>query len=278
MTEPALVVRTPASSANLGAGFDVFGMALTMYADIGAGDAPDDGHQIDEHHPARVPFERLGGSGPMWLRTNIPMARGLGFSGAVRVGAAALAVVQSGRTVADGAAEILSVAAEQEGHGDNVAASLHGGIVAYVAEQVRPFVLGPTLGDSSFVAWVPDVTTSTDRSRQALGATVDRAAAVHNIGRAVQFALAFAHDDPEMLVDATADRMHQVGRLAAIPGAADAMDAGMSAGAWCSWLSGSGPTVGMLVARERSESVAAALPSGGHTKVLAIDRLGARCV
>jgi len=278
VTGDELVVRTPASSANLGAGFDVFAMALTLYADVGLGDAPDGAHQADQHHPARTAFDRLGGTGPMWLRTNIPMARGLGFSGAVRVGAAALAVAQSGRAIEDGVTEILEVAAELEGHGDNVAASLHGGVVAYVQGRAIPFVVGPVLGGAAFVAWIPDVTTSTDKSRLALGDTVDRSAAVHNIGRATQFALAFAHDDPALLAEAAADRLHQEDRLPGIPGATDAMAAALDAGAWCSWLSGSGPTVGMLVPAERSVDVAAALPSGAHPKVLAIDPLGARLI
>lgn len=276
MTEAALAVRTPGSSANLGAGFDVFAMAVNLYADVGLGEAPDDGQQVDEHHPARTAFDRLGGSGPMWLRTNIPMARGLGFSGAVRVGAASLAVEQSGRRIADGIDDILSVTSELEGHGDNVAASLHGGVVAYVQGRAIPFIVGPVLGAAAFVAWVPDVTTSTDKSRRALGDAVDRSAAVHNIGRATQLALAFAHDDPELLADATSDRMHQASRLPGVPGATDAMEAGMAAGAWCSWLSGSGPTVGMLVPAGLGDSVASALPEGAHAKVLAIDPLGAR--
>ena len=278
MTGAGLSVRTPASSANLGAGFDVFGLAVNLYADVGLGEAPDDAQQVDEHHPARTAFDRLGGTGPVWLRTNIPMARGLGFSGAVRVGAASLAVAQSGSSIADGAGEILSLTTELEGHGDNVSASLHGGVVAYVEGRAVPFVVGPVLGGAAFVAWVPDVTTSTDKSRQALGDAVDRSAAVHNIGRAVQFALAFAHDDPAMLADATSDRMHQASRLPSVPGAVDAMDAAMAAGAWCAWLSGSGPTVGMLVPAGLGEQVAAALPDGGHAKVLAIDPLGARLI
>ena len=278
MTGATPVVRTPASSANLGAGFDVFGMAVDLYADVGAGDAPDGAHQIDEHHPARVAFDRLGGTGPMWLRTNIPMARGLGFSGAVRVGAAALAVARAGRTLHDGASEILAVAAELEGHGDNVAASLHGGVVAFVDGRAIPFVVGPVLGAAAFVAWVPDVTTSTDTSRKALGAEVARSAAVHNIGRATQFALAFAHDDPTLLSGSTEDRLHQDARLPGIDGASEAMRCGVEAGAWCGWLSGSGPTVGMLVAREHVDAVLAALPTGGHSKVLGIDPSGARLI
>lgn len=276
MTSP--VVRTPASSANLGAGFDVFGMAVDLYADVGLGDAPAGAQPIDEHHPGRVAFERLGGTGPLWLRCNIPMARGLGFSGATRVGAAALAVVQSGVGVGDATEEILGLTSELEGHGDNVAASLQGGVVAFVDGRAVPFRLGPTLSASAFVAWVPDVTTSTDRSRRTLPGAVPRAAAVHNIGHATQFALAFAHDDPSLLEGATSDRLHQAERLPLVPGAADAIDAGICAGAWCAWLSGSGPTVGMLVDRRLVDGVVAALPAGGHAKVCAIDTVGARVV
>ncbi len=271
-----LVVRTPGSSANLGAGFDVFGMAVDLYADLGVGEAPRDARQVDEHHPARTAFDRLGGSGPVWLRTNIPMARGLGFSGAVRVGAAALAVAQAGRDIADSESAIIGVAGELEGHADNAAASLHGGVVAWVQDRAVPFLVGPVLGGAALVAWVPDVTTSTDASRRVLAGVVDRADAVHNIGRATQFALAFAHDDPTLLVDATSDRLHQAARLPGVPGAAEAMEAGAAAGAWCAWLSGSGPTVAMLAPVDVAEAVVAALPPGGHTKVLSIDPLGAR--
>ncbi len=275
-----LVVRTPASSANLGAGFDVFGMAVDLYADIGSGDAPDGALAIDEHHPARTVFERLGGSGAMWLRTNIPMGRGLGFSGAVRVGAAGLAVLQNGRTLAEGADDILAVTAEYEGHGDNVAASLSGGVTAFVQGVSIPMRLGPVVSGAAFVAWIPEVTTSTDKSRQALPDLVRRDDAVHNIGRATQFALALAHDDPTLLTDATADRLHQDARLPGVPGAAEVIAAGHAAGAWCGWLSGSGPTVGLLVARQAAQSVADAVEatgsSGGHTKILAIDLEGCR--
>lgn len=269
------VVRAPASSANLGAGFDVFGLAVDLYADVGLGDAPDGAQIVDAHHPAREPFARLGGTGAMWLRCNIPMARGLGFSGAVRVGAAALAVHQQGGSIGESASEILAVTAELEGHGDNVAASLFGGGVAYVDGASVQFPLGPTLSAANVVAWVPDVTTSTDASRRSLPAQVERAAAVANIGRSVQLALAFAHDDPELLIGATADRMHQAERLPAVPGAAEAIEAGVAAGAWCSWLSGSGPTVAMLAPGDAVDAVAAALPDSGHTKVLSIDAAGA---
>ena len=272
MTET--IVRAPASSANLGAGFDVFGMAVDLYADVGLGDAPDGAEQLDEHHPGRTAFDRMGGDGPMWMRCNIPMARGLGFSGAVRVGAAALAVVQAGRQISGAVDDILAATTELEGHGDNVAASVHGGVVAFVDARAIPFLLGPVLSAASFIAWVPDVTTSTNASRRILPDSVARADAVHNIGRATQFALAFARDDPELLRGAADDRLHQAWRLPEVTGAADAIEAGVAAGAWCGWLSGSGPTVGMLCDSGVAAEVAASLPANGHTKVLGIDTAG----
>ena len=271
-------VRAPASSANLGAGFDVLGMALDLYADCGLGQAPADAQQIDAHHPGRIAFEALGGTGPMWMRCNIPMGRGLGFSGAARVSAAALAAVQTAGSegIVDRGDEILTYTAQLEGHGDNVAASLHGGVTGFVQGEFVSMPVGPTMAAANFVAWVPDVTTSTDKSREALSSTVDRADAVHNIGRAIQFVMAFVDDDPSLLASGVADRLHQSVRLPGVRGAEEALVAGIAAGAWAGWLSGSGPTVGFMCPPSAVESVAAALPAGGHTKLLSIDTVGCR--
>jgi homoserine kinase len=252
---------------------------------MGAGPPPAGARPLDEHHPARVPYERLGGApdAPLWLRTDIPMARGLGFSGAVRVAAAGLAAAERGDPIEAAADEILAVTTELEGHGDNVAASLHGGVVAHVDEHAIAFPLGPRLSAARFVAWVPAVTTSTERSRRSLPTSVERADAVHNVARAAQFVLAFAHDDPALLVGATDDRLHQAARLAAVPGAEAALSAGVDAGAWCGWLSGSGPTVGFLCSSEAEPVVVAALgavvdtvadAAAAHVKVLSIDAAG----
>ncbi len=259
----------------------MLGLALALHADVGTGAAPAGATALDEHHPAYAPFTALGGEGPMWLRSSIPVARGLGFSGAVRVGAAALAVCQrqgGHGALHSAAAEIVRVAAGHEGHGDNVAASMYGGAVAYVEGDVVPITIGPVLGAARVIAWIPDVTTSTDRSRRTLPPLVDRSAAVHNIGRALQLALAFEHDDPSLLSGATDDRLHQADRLPLVPGAADALAAGTSAGAWCGWLSGSGPTVAFLCPESAAAEVAGALPPGGHCKRLAIDSVGAHLV
>lgn len=274
----APVVRVPASSANLGAGFDVLGMALELFLDVGIGDPPVGAQEVDRHHPVARAFAAFGHDGEllpaMWVRSSIPMARGLGFSGTARVGGAALAALVGSddpTAVLRSAREsLLEVAVALEGHGDNAAASVFGGVVAWVDGRSIPLRLGPQLGAASVVVWIPDLTTSTARSRGVLPDVVARADAVHNLGRAAQFVLAIEHDDPSLLVGATDDRLHQAARLLDVPGAADALDAGVAAGAWCGWLSGSGPTVAFLADTSVVDAVTSALPETGHVKHLHI--------
>lgn len=279
MTKPP-VIRVPASSANLGAGFDVLGMALDLSLDVGLGAPPDDAVALDEHHPATKAFTAMGGTGTsLWIRSSIPMGRGLGFSGAARVGGAALAVAVKAAggaaAIADATAEILGVTASLEGHGDNVAASLLGGVVAWVDGRAIPVRVGPNLTSATVVAWLPESSTSTDQSRASLASELSRSDVVANLGRLAQLVLAIEHDDPDLLAGATDDRIHQSVRLATIPGAAEALAAGVGAGAWCGWLSGSGPTVAWLCAETATAQVVAALPSTGHTKTMRIAPLGA---
>jgi homoserine kinase len=269
-------VRVPASSANLGPGFDSLGMALTLYAEIGLGDAPPGGSSIDGHHPAAVVFAELGGVGPLWVRSPIPMGRGLGYSGAVRIGGAVAACVQrmgpgwreSGGTFD----EILSVAAEREGHADNAAASLFGGVVATAGGRAIRVPLG---FDPAVVVWIPTASTSTDHSRNRLPATVSRDDAVHNVGHVAMLVAALATGDTGVLRHATSDRLNQDVRLADAPMSRRALDVGLANGAWCGWLSGSGPTIAMLCKADAAAGLAASLPGDGHTKVLRIDHDGA---
>lgn len=277
MTDGAWSIRVPASSANLGAGFDVLGMALTMHADIGLGASPDDARPAEPRHPATVAFERAGGRGEVWVRSPIPMGRGLGFSGAMRVGGALAAHVQrDGRDVVDdegSLADVFAVAGGLEGHIDNAAASLYGGIVVAAAGSVARV---PLAFDPAVVVWVPDATTtSTDHSRAALPDSVARADAVFNLGRVAMFVAACATGDVAAMRMATEDRLHQPARLRAVPESAAAIDAGLDAGVWAAWLSGSGPTVAMFCESARADEVAEALPTTGHTKCLRIDHAGA---
>ncbi len=276
----SIAVRVPASSANLGPGFDVLGMALDLPADVGTGDPPPGARAADEHHPATIAFRALGGTGALWVRTSIPMSRGLGYSGAVRVGGAAVAAIQRvvGRDMAEAVRglDILDVAARLEGHGDNALASQWGGVTLYDPE--RPVALRLAFDpEPVVVVWSPlDVTASTNRSRAALPAAVDRADATFNVARVAMLVAAFERGDVELLRFAMDDRLHQRVRLAHLPGSAEALEVGVDAGAWAGWLSGSGPTVAFLCAPADASRVATALPTGGQVRTMAIDRIGVR--
>jgi len=271
-----MIVRVPASSANLGPGFDTLGMALSLHAEIGAGDAPQGTHAADDHHPAMVAFRLHGGEGPLWVRSPIPVGRGMGFSGAVRVGGVVAAHAQ--RHGADHDAlqaalpELLALAAELEGHADNAAASLHGGVVATGGGHA---VRIPMSFDPAMVMWVPAFVTSTDQSRAQLPTEVPFADVVFNIGRTALLVAALAAGEVEVLRAATQDRLHQDIRLRVAEPSHTALLAALDAGAWASWLSGSGPTVAAMCAVDEAEALAAAMPADGHTKILRIDHAGA---
>jgi homoserine kinase len=266
-------VRVPGSSANLGPGFDALGMALTVSADVGviADDGTPPGPAVDEHHPATIAFRAAGGQGRLWVRSSIPVGRGLGFSGAVRVGGV-LAAHHQRAPGEQPPIELLHLAAGLEDHADNVAASWFGGIVVTTGGRAirLPCVLEPAV-----VVWIPPSTTSTDASRRRLDATVARADAVFNVGRTALLVAALSTGDVDALRTATQDRLHQDARLRRAEPSRVAMDGMLGAGAWCTWLSGSGPTVAAMCAPDDVPAVLAGLPADGHSKVLAIDVEGA---
>lgn len=271
-----MIVRVPASSANMGPGFDALGMALTLHAEVGIGEAPPGLAAADEHHPATIAFRLHGGHGPLWVRSPIPVGRGMGFSGAVRVGGLVAAHAQ--RNGADHDAlqsvlpDLLHMATNLEGHADNVAASLFGGIVATAGGHA---VRVPMSFDPAMVMWVPSFATSTDASRGKLASKVAMADVVFNIGRTALLVAALGAGDVDVLREATRDRVHQDARLAVAAPSRAALEAALAAGAWASWLSGSGPTVAAMCAVDEAETLAAALPTDGHTKILRIDHVGA---
>ncbi len=278
-----IVVRVPASSANLGPGFDALGMALTLYAELHVGTNGDDAAgsaapRVDGTHPAEVAFRAGGGAGDVRVRSPIPSGRGLGFSGAMRVGGLLAAMAQRGAAAGDEAADRLAVlqgAVELEGHADNVAASLLGGVVATAAGHAVPLPLGL---NPAIVVWVPGTGTSTQRSRNALPATVSFADAAFNVGRTALLTAALVAGDVAALRAATEDRLHQDLRFAAITASRRALATGLEAGAWGGWLSGSGPAVALLCDPDEAEPLAAevaAAESSGRTMVLAVDTIGA---
>ncbi|MFZ9175352.1 MAG: homoserine kinase, partial [Ilumatobacteraceae bacterium] len=153
-------VRVPASSANLGPGFDALGMALSLYLVVGIdgqGTPVDGARVVDAHHPAQVAFTENGGTGSLWVASKIPMGRGLGFSGAARVAGVVAAHAQREGTDAEkferAKRSMLHLTTAMEGHPDNVAASLYGGVTASASGEVVRLPLGI---EPAIVAWVPE--------------------------------------------------------------------------------------------------------------------------
>ena len=279
MTVAPYFVRVPASSANLGPGFDALGMALSVHLEMGPavnGDVPAGAKMIDKYHPGHIAFHSYGGVGDVWVRSKIPMGRGLGFSGAARVAGVVAAHAQKNGLSIDALVaarkDLLHASTQLEGHPDNVAASLVGGVTASASGEVvrLPLALDPTI-----LAWVPETQTSTDKSRTAIPTTLSIGDAVLNIGHTALLMGALASGDIEVLRIATQDRIHQDIRLAHAPGSKAALEAALSTNAWCAWLSGSGPTVAVMCAKSDAEKIASQLPKNGVVLELTIDQHGA---
>jgi homoserine kinase len=286
-------VRVPATSANLGPAFDSAGLALALYDDVvvrvaDAGLAVDvagegaDTLPRDKRHlvvkALRAAFDVLGGQ-PRGLEVvcanRIPQARGLGSSSAAIVAAvvAARSLVLGGEDVLDDDAS-LRLATQLEGHPDNVAACLRGGLTfAWTSAdgvQVRRFDVHPSV---SPVAFVPTTKASTKKVRGMLPETVPHADAAANSARAALLALALTRD-PSLLLDATEDRLHQSYRAPAMPRSASLVE-GLRRSGVPAVVSGAGPTVLALASPGTVEAVTAKVPRGWEALPLAVDAAGA---
>ena len=263
-------IRVPASSANLGPGFDVLGMAIDRYIEVAFAE---EGIGSPDHLTMRV-FRQFGGTGGLRIKGTIPPARGLGFSAAARVAGLLAAAVQKGSSLEECRRWLFLEATQLEGHPDNVAPSVFGGITVAVEDRVERVSVGM---QATVVLWIPNTPSGTKASRRKLPTTVSLADAVHNMGRTALLIAALTNGDTELLGFATEDRLHQEMRLESLPGTAAAMLAAREAGAWCSWLSGSGPTAAALCEPSQADAVAAALPDGGEVSISHIDMRGAVC-
>lgn len=283
-----LAVRVPGSSANLGPGFDVLAMAVSIYGELGIVDpsAQSHGEIATTNHPAHVAFVRAGGTGEVWVDSSIPSGRGLGFSAAMRVGGAALGLAQ-GQGIAEtefaqfidaSRGELVELAAELEGHYDNAAASVWGGVVSASPQRVALIPLAATVrSDVCVLVWIPQFQTATSKSRRNLPDTVHRQGAIFNIARATQLVIALSTGDFDLLPSTASDQLHQKVRLSDTPMCAEVMAASVNAGALSSWLSGSGPTVAAFIRRTDAAEVVRLIGRDfplGRTQVLDIDMRG----
>ncbi|MFA5852489.1 MAG: homoserine kinase [Spirochaetales bacterium] len=295
-----LRIHVPATSANIGPGFDSLGVALSLGNDFLVEQAertsvsgceekysgPDNLFLRAMRHASDLLGLRTPGVA-LRIDARIPLARGLGSSAAMIVGGIAAAVLLDerrgeGLPLASGERHfILDAAATMEGHPDNVAPAIFGGFcVSIEAEAPReenstragnsaPRILCSRSSidpDWGFHALIPPFELPTREARAALPATLPRADAVYNLGRAALVALAFEKKDAAMLGAACGDKLHQPYRKGLIPGYDAVTEACRDAGAVAIWLSGAGPTilaltVGNMAAERFSIAIAPVLAS-----------------
>ena len=236
--------RVPASAANLGPGFDVLALALDLYVEVDVEPAArltvratGEGSELAadaSHLAASVAIDVAGHDRlSITVRSDIPVARGLGSSAALAVAAAAAA----------GASDPLAVAARVDGHPENAAASVVGGLVAAttVKGAVRAVRMPLDVG-LVFVAVIPDRSLSTSRALQALPPQLPRADATFNLGR-MALLLAGLADRSLLIREATEDRLHQDYRSPLFPEAPQLLARLVADGALASCWSGAGPTL-----------------------------------
>jgi homoserine kinase len=284
-----VAVRVPASSANLGPGFDALGLALTLHDEITAevvGSGLDvrvtgegrSGVPLDETHlvveAMHAAFDLMGGR-PDGLRLScvnaIPHGRGLGSSSAAIVGGIVLAraLVVGGETLVDDAAA-YQLAVDLEGHPDNVAAALHGGLtIAWIEGAAAEVERLET--DVQVTVFVPSAEVSTQKARGLLPETVPHADAALNAGRAALLVAALT-GSPGRLISATEDRLHQAYRAEAMPASYKLLRQLRVEGV-PAIISGAGPTV-LAFAR----GVADQAPEGWVVHELDVDRTGVQVV
>lgn len=260
-----LEVTVPASSANLGPGFDCLGLSVGLELTVRATPADDDAFVYrGDGRVAEAPDNlvhrgfraacRAAGRTPPPVRLEadnpIPLARGLGSSSAALVAGALLgdAAVQGGLGL-DG---VYQVTADLEGHPDNVAPALFGGLTVSARDDARWITkVLPWPPSWRLLFGVPAFEVRTEDARAALPARVPRAEAVATAGRVSLWPLAVLRDEPELLRIASHDVTHEPYRLHLLPGFAEAQRELRDAGAWAAYLSGAGPTVGVVCSAAR---------------------------
>lgn len=289
-------VRVPATSANLGPGFDTLGLALNVHDEleievvdggvevevegVGAGEVPTDETNLVASSLLHV-LRAEGADAPglrLRARNTIPHGRGMGSSGA-----AIVAGVLAAKGLLEGIAElddaaVLRYATAIEGHPDNVAPAIFGGLtIAWVDETgPRHKQLAVHRGVSLLVA-VPEATMSTKLARGLQPESVPHADAVFNLSRSALLVAALTQS-PEVLLDATEDRLHQTYRASAMP-ETSALVAALRAAGHAAVVSGAGPSVLVLAsdpaARLEAARIVEEQPGAWRSLLLAVDILGA---
>lgn len=254
-------IRIPATSANIGSGFDALGLAVTMYNYVYMEEY--DRVEIVAKDGAPIPLDaenlvyktvqslyKLCGRTLPGLRieqiSNIPLARGLGSSSACIIGGLIGANQLMGRPLSDD--ELINIAAVMEGHPDNSTPALMGGLVTAVLERDKVYyVKQEVTSDLKFAAIIPDFELKTSIARQALPQEISHSDARFNLSRSALMAVSLYSGNYHNLRAAADDRLHQPYRLPLIKGSEQVMEACYKNGAYASYVSGAGSTLMSIV-------------------------------
>ena len=272
-------VRVPATTANLGPGFDCLGVALSLY-NVTTVTRGRSGPSAGIVTKAAAAFFRAAGVEAFpftWkIEGDVPSARGLGSSVTVRLGILHGLNELAGKPL--DRRRLYVICADLEGHPDNAAPGAFGGFTVVPARAaVQRFAVDEKL---SFVLWIPNFEMETAAARRALPKDVPLSDAVATLGRAAAIAAAFAAADYRKLEGCFDDWLHQPYREKLIPCLSRVIEAGREAGALGGWLSGSGSTIACLTLR-RPEKIAVAMHAAAGqadavVRVVAADNSGVR--
>jgi homoserine kinase len=260
-----ILIKVPATSANLGPGFDALGLALDLWNEAAFTPAENFRVEIEGEGAKRLPTNqnnaivnaalqvyKMAGKSCKGLHVHcinrIPLTSGLGSSSAALLagllGANALLGEPFSRE------ELLKVAVENEGHPDNVAPAMLGGLVVSASIDGKIITRKMNVAPLAAAIAMPNFHFPTKQARAALPKQIPIKDAVHNISRAVLVTKALECGDLELLGKVMDDALHQPYRLPLIPGAREAMDAAKEAGASAVALSGAGPSLIAFSAKE----------------------------
>jgi homoserine kinase len=265
-------VRVPASSANLGPGFDSFAAAVSLHLEVEVRPARKFGLETDLDLPRDRSnlvvrsFERLHPADGLSFRVRsaIPLSGGLGSSAA-----AIVAGLLAGREFSGGSLDVFELACEVEGHPDNVGAALRGGFV--ICADGRAHRLDPPAGLDAVVV-VPAEAVRTAAARAALPTEVPLGEAVFNTAHGALLMVGLATGDWDLVADGLADRLHERRRAHLFPRSYELLQAAGGLGALGATISGAGPTVLVWCLADRTDGVLAAVTElvGGWASVVAV--------
>ncbi|MCA9839516.1 MAG: homoserine kinase [Trueperaceae bacterium] len=261
-------VFVPATSANLGPGFDCLGLAIDLCLEVKAELSVEDhfyyrgAGQLDDkpgnlmHEGFRAAYHFLSKQAPrvsFFVNNPIPLARGLGSSSAALVAGIALAdAFLEGVLGRDG---IFQLSASLEGHPDNVAPAIFGGFTASVYDGRTYLCEALELpSDWQLLFGVPAFELLTSEARNVLPQVYKRADVIYNTSRAALWSLAVIKNKPELLRLASQDKIHEPYREPLVPKLSETKEKLLEAGAYAAFLSGAGPTLGVICSKESVQS------------------------